>query len=71
MSDLSYLEQLQDEYQNNPSEELRNEILSELRKQGEVFDPETAHQDHIWIDRGAKLTCENAGHIAHEIWKRR
>lgn len=25
---------------------------------------------HFWIDRGAKLTCENAGHTYHEAWKK-
>ena len=25
---------------------------------------------HIWIDRGAKMTCENAGHTWHEVWKK-
>lgn len=25
---------------------------------------------HRWVDRGAKLTCENAGHPYHEAWKR-
>lgn len=28
-------------------------------------------QTHIWIDRGAKMTCEKAGHPYHEAWKRR
>jgi hypothetical protein len=24
---------------------------------------------HHWIDRGMKMTCENAGHPYHEAWK--
>ena len=28
-------------------------------------------QGHIWIDRGLKYTCENAGHTWHEAYKRR
>ena len=28
-------------------------------------------QNHNWIDRGLKFTCENAGHSYHEAWKRR
>lgn len=28
-------------------------------------------QTHHWIDRGAKMTCENAGHPYHEAFKRR
>lgn len=27
-------------------------------------------QVHRWIDRGAKMTCENAGHPYHEAFKR-
>jgi len=26
-------------------------------------------QKHKWTDRGAKYTCENAGHPWHEAWK--
>jgi hypothetical protein len=26
---------------------------------------------HLWIDRGAKMTCEHAGHDMHEAWKRK
>lgn len=28
-------------------------------------------QNHIWINRGAKMTCENAGHPWHEVWLKR
>jgi hypothetical protein len=28
-------------------------------------------QPHRWIDRGMKMTCEDAGHPFHEAWKRR
>lgn len=24
---------------------------------------------HRWIDRGLKLSCEDAGHAHHEAWK--
>ena len=27
-------------------------------------------QPHRWIDRGIKMTCENAGHRYHEAFKR-
>lgn len=26
-------------------------------------------QNHNWVDRGLKMTCENAGHLFHEAWK--
>lgn len=28
-------------------------------------------QHHVWVDRGAKLTCEAGVHPPHEVWKRR
>ena len=28
-------------------------------------------QNHHWVDRGLKFTCENAGHPYHEVWKAR
>lgn len=28
-------------------------------------------QQHVWTDRGLKLTCEGANHPYHESWKRR
>lgn len=28
-------------------------------------------QNHIWIDRGLKMTCEDAGHPWHEAYKKR
>jgi len=28
-------------------------------------------QNHVWINRGLKATCEHANHPAHEAWFRR
>lgn len=28
-------------------------------------------QGHIWINRGEKMSCENAGHPYHQAFKRR
>lgn len=28
-------------------------------------------QEHNWIDRGLKMTCESPSHPYHEAWKRR
>lgn len=39
----------------------RNEFILELDR----LQP----QRHIWIDRGAKMTCEGAGHESHAAWK--
>lgn len=27
-------------------------------------------QEHIWIDRGAKMSCEGAAHPNHQVWKK-
>lgn len=27
-------------------------------------------QKHIWVDRGAVMSCENAGHANHRAFKR-
>jgi hypothetical protein len=28
-------------------------------------------QKHNWVDRGLKLSCEDAGHPYHQVWKPR
>lgn len=40
----------------------RNQFILEMDK--------LPSQPHRWIDRGSKMTCENAGHPYHEAWKR-
>ena len=40
----------------------RNDFITEL--------DHLPKQTHNWVDRGAKLTCENGGHPYHEVWKR-
>jgi len=42
--------------------ESRNRFILEMDK--------LPSQNHLWIDRGAKMTCENAGHQYHEAFKR-
>lgn len=27
-------------------------------------------QEHIWVDRGAKMSCEGAAHPNHQVWKK-
>lgn len=51
----------------------RDEVTEELRTKSEhVFDPSTAaKQNHLWVDRGLVLSCENAGHSYHQAWKRK
>ena len=53
--------------------EERKKIHEELRSKYEyTFDLNNIKpQKHIWIDRGAKLTCERAAHPYHEVWLRR
>ena len=49
------------------------EIQAQMRKESEfVLElDKLPTQDHLWTNRGAKATCENAGHPTHEFWFRR
>jgi len=43
-----------------------------LMQQRNEFTTELDHlpkQLHKWTDRGANMTCENAGHEYHQAWK--
>lgn len=50
----------------------REQIHEQMKKQSDfmVELDNLPKQNHIFIDRGAKLTCENAGHPYHEVFKR-
>lgn len=50
----------------------REESVEQEQTQTEfVFDPDnTTPVIHRWIDRGLKLSCEEAGHPYHQVWKR-
>lgn len=50
----------------------RDEITKTLQQKSEhVFDPATAAPiKHRWIDRGIKMSCEDAGHPYHQSYKR-
>lgn len=51
----------------------KEEVLDMLKSQAEFvadLDNLTPKQ-HNWTERGAKATCENAGHPYHEVWFRR
>lgn len=56
-----------------PSNEEREELINEARKKNDViFDIDAQRKIvHNWIDRGMKLSCEDAGHPQHEVWKKR
>lgn len=49
------------------------EIQAQMRKESEfVLElDKLPTQDHLWTNRGAKATCENAGHPTHEFWFRK
>lgn len=49
------------------------EIKETLEKQNEflVELDNLKPQKHIWVDRGAVMSCENAGHPNHRAFKRR
>lgn len=73
MSDKQWYPEYQAELKAQQEGKSREEIKEELKTKADfVFDPETApKQGHRWINRGMKMTCEDAGHSYHEAWKRR
>ena len=70
------MKQTYKDYQDEVASEqkdMKYEEIKEKMKQRSEFLLELDNlpaQNHIWIDRGAKFTCENAGHVAHEAWKK-
>jgi hypothetical protein len=72
MSNKLWYEDYQKELETEQATKSREEIKQELVDNSEhVFDPETAPtQNHRWIDRGLKLSCEGANHPNHQAWKR-
>ena len=50
-----------------------NQVVSEMKKMADhtIDLSKLTPQKHIWIPRGMKLTCENAGHPYHEAWVRK
>lgn len=64
---------LQDQYKENPSETLREEIKRELLQNTDgIFDIDNLTPVvHNWIDRGLVMSCENAGHPNHRHFKRK
>jgi hypothetical protein len=55
------------------SEKTREELVEEAKKTHEaVFDMENRQPvKHNWIDRGLNMTCEDAGHPYHVVFKKR
>lgn len=50
----------------------RPQIVDWLAEHNEsVTDLNTTTQQHHWVDRGLKLSCEGAGHPNHQSWKMR
>lgn len=49
----------------------REQIAEQMTAESEgVFDPETAvAPTHHWVDRGAVMSCEGAGHPTHRHFK--
>lgn len=54
------------------SDKSYDEIKEQMKKQSEfmVELDNLKPIKHNWVDRGAKLSCENAGHAYHQAWKR-
>jgi hypothetical protein len=53
-------------------EEDRKKIHDELKDKFEyTFDMDNVRPvKHIWVDRGAVISCEGAGHPNHRVFKR-
>ncbi len=53
--------------------ETKEEAIERLKKRSEyLLDMDNMKpQEHRWVDRGAKMSCEGAGHPHHEAFKRR
>lgn len=64
-----YRESLKEEQSKLSTEEVKEAMAKQSEFMAELDNLKP--QEHIWIDRGAKLTCENAAHPYHEAWKRR
>lgn len=67
---MNYLEEkakMKYDQQNMSYEQIKSELQGDIIAELDKLQP----QIHNWTDRGAKLTCENAGHSYHEVWKRR
>ena len=60
-------EQLNEKQSNLSYEQIKSRMAS--RSEGMTELDNLPKQEHRWTDRGAKLTCENAGHAYHEAWK--
>lgn len=73
MSDVDTLDVLQADYLETQDNQVREEIKEELERRSEfVLDLENLpKQEHRWVDRGAKYTCEIGTHPTHEAWKKR
>lgn len=61
-----YREELKSEQSQKTYEEVRDEMRRESKHIVELDNLPT--QKHIWIDRGAVKSCENAGHPYHQVY---
>ena len=55
------------------SDKTQEELLAEAKRKNDVvFELDNQKPVlHNWIDRGLKLSCEDAGHPQHEVWRKR
>lgn len=64
-----YREQLKEKQSQQTYEQIRQQM--EARNEAIVELDNLPKQEHLWIDRGLKMTCEAGNHPYHEVWKRR
>lgn len=71
MSEQTYQE-YRDEIKSEQSGKGYDEIKQEMEKKSDfvVEMDNLTPQKHRWVDRGAVLSCEDAGHPHHQAFKR-
>jgi hypothetical protein len=72
----NYQNKLQAEQAGKSSQEVEEMLSNKVDDLGQtvystVFNPNNPPtQGHRWVDRGAKMSCEHAGHPHHSAFKR-
>lgn len=71
MDEQTY-EEYRDEIKGDQESKDYDDIKESMRKHSEfmVELDKLPKQSHIWVDRGAVLSCEGAAHANHRVFKR-
>lgn len=63
----AYLKELEEEQADKPYEAIKEEMFQQSRHAIELDNLQP--QVHVWIDRGAVMSCEGAAHPNHRSFK--